>query len=256
MHRSLVVPLRTREKLSVQRIAIVAKRLTRLARNHLPVVPLPDRVLHALDRFRNGLGRRIALVRFCDVARLLRALAEIVQIFSVQKRHRVHQPQIILKREPRHRPMRARCGRATLRDRHHELLLCLQQTLCMIVQRLRERAGRGCTTALQPAIECARLLRERRDHVRGRRSARRFSQLCSNLVRRGVRWWKKILRQQLAVYVKVAHHGGGAADLLQLAQPALACLFRGLAQTARAGLACQRLERRLHAARAGAQMMD
>ncbi len=58
------------------------------------------------------------------------------------------------------------------------------------------------------------------------------------------------------MYVKVAHHAGGAADLLQLAQPALACLFRGLAQTARAGLARQRLERRFHAARAGAQLMD
>ena len=81
-----------------------------------------------------------------------------MQIFLIEERHSVHEPQIVLQREANRRPMSATQNGAAFRNRGHELLLDIEQALRVIISVAAERICGGGALVLQPLIERTRLL--------------------------------------------------------------------------------------------------
>ena len=121
-------------QICMKRPAAVAQRLERFLGNHHPVVPFANRVLHALYGFGDGFRGPIILLGFSNVTRLLRALAEVVKILLVQKRHGIHQAEIVFESELCCSAMRAPSQRAPLRHQGHELLFGIEETLYLSIE--------------------------------------------------------------------------------------------------------------------------
>ena len=254
---ALICMLRTGFEVDLQQTSIFSQRLMRLFGNNHPVMPIANGILHALNRFRHGLGRGILVIRLGYVASLLRTLAEVMQILLIQQRHCVHQPQVILKRKAHSRPMSAHEDGAAFCNFNRELLFGIEQSIRVIVEGGAKRIGSGGATRFQPGIQRTRLFHERCYPNRtGGCCPSRFGEVCSHLVGCSIGRRKKVVREQLTVHIQIANGAGRAAHLLQLAQPLLAGRFRRFAQSACTGLSGQRLERGFDATRASSQMMD
>ena len=161
VQRAIICMLRASFELDLQQASIYSQRLMRLFGHNHPVMPIANGILHALNRFRYGLGRGILVIRLGYIASLLRTLTEVMQVLFIQQGHCVHQPQIILKRKAHRRPMSAHEDGATFCNFSRELLFGIEQSIRVIVERGAERIGSGGATRFQPGVQRTRLFHER-----------------------------------------------------------------------------------------------
>ena len=83
--RAIICMLRASFELDLQQASIFSQRLMRLFGHNHPVMPIANGILHALNRFRYGLGRGILVIRLGYIASLLRTLTEVMQVLLIQQ---------------------------------------------------------------------------------------------------------------------------------------------------------------------------
>ena len=147
--------------------------------------------------------------RFGDIARLFGRFAKVMQVLRMQQRHGVGRTHKVLQSHGIGRVRRPRPAQGNTADRSKERALPFRQSLLPLPDLPLHGMRQPLTLAFEPGVERAACVAFCIVALGGA-AARAVSCLGS---------LANPLFQQLAMYIQIAHRPGGAANLLESAQP-------------------------------------